>query len=917
MPDLPTGTVTFVFTDIEGSTRMLQHLGDADAAQVFADHRRLLRAAIAAGGGQELSDQGDGFLMVFADAKNAVVAAVAAQRVLADHPWPQDVNVRVRMGLHTGDPITTEDGYVGIDIHRAARISQVAWGGQIIVSHRTRELLEHALPEGMSLRDLGQHRLKDLQRPEQIFQILGPGLPADFPPLRSLDPKLTNLPTQYSSFIGREREMIQIKELFARARLVTLTGPGGTGKTRLAVQVTADLSDRFTDGLWLVDLSGVTDPAGVPRAAAAVLGVRELPNEPLAVTIAEGLGSRKVLLVVDNCEHVISACAGLTDSLLQTCPNLNVLATSREVLGLVGEVAFPVPSLGLPDLDRLPSADALTGYEAVQLFVDRARAAVPAFHVTERNAAALVQVCRRLDGIPLAIELAAARVKVLSVGEIVTRLDERFRLLTAGSRTAPPRHQTLQATMDWSYGLLPEPERALLRRLSVFAGGCTIEAVAGVCATDGVDAGEVVDLLTRLVDKSLVIANTEDGAARYRLLETVKEYGRERLREAGEETVIRRRHLEQYLTLAEQAEPELRGHQQSDWLDTLDREHDNLRAALDVSLIGDADTALRLAGTLLWFWDTRGHFSEGRDWFRRVLSVPGESTPRMRAHALIAAGHLAWHQSEYAQAEALIEEGLALFTEHDDAAGIANALWFLGLVLFERGDQARAVEIYERGLALYRELGDRRGVMEMLLWLGYAMIAQGDTARAEELFNAALALARELQVPRGIAIALRGLGDTAARQGDRARAKTLFEESLNTFRQIGAKVFYSGLLRRLGTVARFEGDYARAHALLKESLLCSKDLGEKLGIVSCLEDLAGVAQTSGQHERAVRLFSAASVLREALGGPTAFWEPTEHTHDLANGREALPPRVFATAWTEGAAMTLEQVMDYALTHDGR
>lgn len=906
------GTVTFLFTDIEGSTRLLQHIGDAESVQIFEDHRSLLRSTIAAAGGRELQDQGDGFLIAFQSPGDAIRGAVAAQRALAAHAWPRDARLQVRMGLHSGAPVKTREGFVGLDVHRAARICQTGWGGQILISERTQELLRD-LPEGVELRDRGLHRLKDLQRPEHIFQVIHPALPADFPALRSLDPRLTNLPIQLSSFVGRERELTEITNLASRSRLVSLTGPGGTGKTRLALQVAAELTDGFKDGVWLMEFAAVTDAAAVPRVVAAVLNVREQPREALAITLAEALGRRRILLLFDNCEHVVATAAELADALLRSCPNLSVLATSREPLGVTGETIHPVPSMALPDLDHLPAPEALPAYEAIRLFVDRATAVLPTFRLSAGNAAAVVQICVRLDGIPLALELAAVRVKVLPVEEIARRLDERFRLLVGGSRTAPVRHQTLQAAMDWSYGLLSEAERAVLRRLSVFAGGFTLEAAEHVCDGKDVEAADLLDLVSHLVDKSLVIADTEDGPPRYRMLETVRQYGRDRLRDAGEEPAARERHCDWFLHLAERAEPELHGHQQSDWLDRLDREHDNLRAALEWSLTSaDTDIALRLVVALIWFWDTRAYFREGRDWLGRAIAASQTTGSALHAHALIAAGHLAWHQSDYREGQQLIEDGLVLFTELGEKAGIAQSHWFLGLVASDLGDHARAVEIYERGLTLYRELGNRRGIMELLTWMGYAEHARGNVDRAAALHTQALSLARELKVPRMTAIALRGLGDAAAHRGDPGGAKALYEESLAVFRRIGARAFYTGLLQRLSVIARTEGDDSRAEALLKEGLAYCRELGEKIGLAAYFEDLAGLAARSGHPERAAQLFGASDTLRETLGGVDKFRTRDGYEADLALVRQGLGSSAFDAAVAAGRAMTLEQALDYAL-----
>ncbi len=595
MASLPSGTVTFLFTDIEGSTRLLQQLGNR-YADVLADYRRLLHDAVQDRGGLEVDNQGDAFFFAFSSARDAVAAAVTAQQAISTHAWPRGALVRVRMGLHTGEALATETRYVGIDVHRAARIGATGHGGQVLVSDTTHALVARDLPEIMSLRDLGEHRLKDLAHPHHLFQVVVADLPADFPPLKSLDTLPNNLPRQLTSFIGRERETAEIKRQFTTTYLLTLTGTGGSGKTRLGLQVAADVIDEFPDGVWWVDLAALADPPLVPQTVASTLSLREQPGRPLIETLLEHLQPRTLLLVLDNCEHLLFACAQLVDALLRGCPHFKTLVTSREGLGIAGETLYPVPSLSTPDPQRVPPPEQLAHYEAVQLFTERAMAIQPTFRVTQRNAEAVAQVCRRLDGIPLAVELAAARVKVLPVDQIASRLDDQFRLLTGGSRMALPRHQTLRAAMDWSHNLLSDPERTMLRRLSVFAGGWTLEAAEAVCMGEGVEATDPLDLMTRLVDKSLVIAEARDGQGRYRLLETVRQYSRDRLLESGEAEVVRKRHRDFFLALGESAETHRGGPNQVMWLDRLEAEHDNLRAALEWSLGGgDAEAALRLA----------------------------------------------------------------------------------------------------------------------------------------------------------------------------------------------------------------------------------------------------------------------------------------------------------------------------------
>ncbi len=511
MAGLPTGTVTFLFTDIEGSTTLLQRLGDRRYADVLEEHRRLLRAAFEEGHGQEVDTQGDAFLVAFPRARDAVGAAVAAQQALTKHAWPDGASLRVRMGLHTGEPVSETEGYVGLDVHRAARICAAGHGGQILLSQAVGVLAAPDLPPGVSLRELGTHRLKDLKEPEHLFQVVNPDLPTDFPPLKSLDVLPNNLPRQLTSFVGREREMAEVKSLLPTTSLLTLTGAGGSGKTRLGLQVAADMLEHYPDGIWFAQLAPLSEPRLVAKAVASAVGIPEQPGRPLAETMVDYLRRGARLLLLDNCEHLLEACAQLADSLLRACRNLRMVATSREALGIGGELTYRVPSLSVPDLKRLPPMESLTQYEAVRLFVERAAFSKPGFQITNGNAAAVVQVTHRLDGIPLAIELAAARINALPVDVIAVRLNHQFRLLTGGSRTGLPRQQTLQATLDWSYNLLSEDEQALLRRLSVFAGGFALEAAEKVCSGTGLHEYEILDKLTRLVEKSLVIYEEADG----------------------------------------------------------------------------------------------------------------------------------------------------------------------------------------------------------------------------------------------------------------------------------------------------------------------------------------------------------------------------------------------------------------------
>ncbi len=874
MSGLPTGTVTFLFTDIEGSTRLLQQLGDRYAT-VLMEYRRLLRTAIQERGGQEVDTQGDACFAVFPLAKDAMTAAVTAQRAIIAYPWSEGTLLRVRMGIHTGEAHCTDTGYIGMDVHRAARICAVGHGGQILLSDTARPLIEDFLPADVRIRDLGKHRLKDLARSQRLFQAVVVDLPADFPPLKSLDALPNNLPRQLTSFVGREKEMVEVKRLLSTSSLVTLTGTGGVGKTRLALQVAADLLDQYSDGVWLVELAPLSDHGLVPKAVASALGVPEQAGRQLTETVVDFLCPKSVLLVLDNCEHLLFASAQLVDVLLHTCAGLRILATSREPLGIPAEAIWRVPSLSVPDPSRLPSSpEQPMQYEAVRLFVERAAYSKPGFQVTPSNAALLAQLTHRLDGIPLAIELAAARVKALPVDVLAARLDDRFRLLTSGSWTGLPRHQTLRATLDWSYKLLSEQERILLRRLSAFAGGFALEAAEQICSGNGLDDGDILNLLTHLVDKSLVVFDEWDGHARYRLLETVRQYARDRLQESGEADDVRRRHRDWYLALAEQAYPELRGPRPELWGDRLETEHDNLRAALEWSKAEreGAEAGLRLAGALIWFWHMHGHWSEGRGWLESALARSNEARPSVLPKAL---------------------QGATLFA-------------------LRQGDYGRAMALGEKGVPLCRELEDKENGALLLLWLGSIPMRQGNYKRATTLFEESLSLCHEPRKRWLNRMALTHLGDVARCQGDYERAAALHMRSLILARDIGEKFGIAACLLYLGMDTLRQGDYRRSVEYFRESLSVSGEVGNRWVPVECLVGLAGVACAQQHYENAARLFGAVEVFRKSLGYRPYPPDQADHDQRVASTRAAIGGAAFAAAWADGRMMTLEQAIEYAL-----
>lgn len=718
-----------------------------------------------------------------------------------------------------------------------------------------------------------------------------------------------NLPLAATSFIGREKEMAEVKEILAKSRLVTLTGSGGTGKTRLAIQVATEALEQFPDGVWIEELAPLSDPALVPKAIATAMGIREAGGEPVTETITASIQGKKALLLLDNCEHVLDAVAQIAHRLLSTCPNLHVLTSSREALGVVGEVSYRVPSLALPAADRPATPENVLASPAARLFFERAMAGKPDFAVTSQNAPALAAICRRLDGVPLAIELAAARTRALAVEQIEARLDSRFRLLTGGSRTALPRQQTLQALIDWSYDLLKQPEKEMLSHLSVFSGGWTLESAEAVCSAEGIEEWEVLDLLTSLVDKSLVVYEESEGAARYRLLETVRQYARDRLLEEGATEEWRDRHLDHFLALAEEAAPHLVGRDQESWLPKLQIEYENLRAALDWSEGAEERHSknLRLCGALQWFWFARGHFFEGRARLARALAQdPGGDLPR-RAGALNGAANLAYAQGDYAGARPLHDESLGIRRVLNDRVGIATSLNNLASVSYFEGDLETAGARISESLAIRRELGDRAGISSCLNNL--AMIAQKsedyETARAH--LAESLTLRREAGDSSGIAAALHNLGVIEMQQHDYDAARALWEESLSIRIEIGDRAGNAATLQTLGALALEQGDLVTARARFTDALHLSQELGMQLQIASSLEGLAPVAAQSGQHERAIRLFAAAARIREAIGAPAHPSEQELRDREIDEIRQAMSEQAFAAAWTAGRTLTAAEL----------
>jgi len=951
--NLPSGTLTFLFTDIEGSTRLWEQYPQTMPA-ALARHDALLRALITAHRGHVFKTVGDAFCAAFPTAPDALAAAVKIQQSLPAEPWEIPETLRVRMAIHSGIAEARDNDYFGPTLNRTARIQSLAYGGQLLLSQATYELVRDHLPADVSLRMLGTHSLKDLLRPEQITQALHPDLPADFPPLRSLDTLPNNLPHQVSSFIGREREMEEIQAHLLQTRLLTLAATGGIGKTRLALQVAAELLENYPGGVWFVDLAPLTDPALVVRTLASVLNLADIPGQsPLAV-ICDALRSKTVLLILDNCEHLIETCAKMADTLVRSCPNVSILATSREPLGIAGETVYRLAPLALPIPEPQPVVETLSQYESVRLFIDRAVAGQPAFTVTNLNAPAVAQICACLDGIPLAIELAAARVRMLSPDQIAARLDDRFHLLTGGSRAARPRQQTLRALVDWSYELLSDQEKAFLGSLAVFAGGWSLEAAEAVCVVEGTEAWEVLDLLTRLLDKSLVIYEEFEDQARYRMLETLRQYGRERLDERGGLAAAQERHRDYFLRLAEEAEPHLLGAEQALWLERMEQERDNFRAALDdCERAGDADAAFRLTRGLWRYWIVRGYVGEGRERMARLLGNEAGS-PLWRGRAYVTAGNLAYTQGDYPEASRCYEAGLPLLEAAGDRQGRAAVLSNLSLIAWHQGEFAAARAFAEESLELRKALGDTRGVATSHNGLGNIARAVGDLDAARSWFTLALAGFREAGDLHSAATTLYNLGATATQQLDFGAARTFLEESLAAREALGDRQGIANSLLGLGAFYQDLGDLERAQALFEQSLPLQQELEDRHGIGASLFNLGGIALAredlegarpllqeslrvydamgeqnqifgmldalaelilrQGAMEAAVTLFGTADRLRAATGAQGKAALQAAYQQMLQETRANLGEDRYQTAWSAGNSFSLADAVAFALHH---
>ncbi len=899
-----TGIVAFLFTDIEGSTRLWEQHPDTMSVALAA-HDAIATDAVMRHHGTVVKFLGDGLHASFDDPLDALEATLALQLALANAAATGGIALRVRCGLHVGVVEHRDNDFFGSAVNRAARIMGMAHGGQMLLSDAVAVHIEGRLPATVSLRDLGHVRLRDLTDPEHIYQVLHRDLRADFPALRSLQSTPNNLPQQMTSFLGRERELQELKVMLMQARLLTLLGTGGIGKTRLCLQLAEDVLDTFPDGAWWVDLASVTDPGLVPNAVAHALGLTEIPGTPFIATLRRHAAGRQMLLLLDNCEHMLEACAELVDGLITAAPALRIIATSRERLRLQGEQTYMLPTLSLAAVDA--DLAELTRSDAAQLFIDRARLRDPHFTVHEERAPVIARICAQLDGIPLALELAAAWVGMLSLEAIDARLDDRFRLLTHGTRTALPRQQTLRALIDWSFDLLDADEKKLFARLSVFAGGWTLDAVEAVCAADDLARSSMLDVLDRVIQKSLVL--TEEGGDRYRMLETLRAYGRGKLSESGSVDLIRRQHHEYFLALAEASEPAwLNRENEAEWLSRLDLEHENIKTALRWSLEARErfDSALRICGAMGHFWRVRGHWREGRTFCAAALAGDAASGSRdVRAKAMLTAALLTNRLGESREAESLLRQSLALTRATGNRALEAGVLNNLGNILADHGDIPQAHTLLATAVAINRELGNHAWETINLGNIGEFFVGEGNFAAARPPFERALALSRELGNRSLEAAALSNLGLLAERLGDYGEASSLAIQSHAIYRELGAPAQEADQLGRVASAAAGCGDLVTAAHHFADVLRASQKLGYRRSILHCFEGMVVLASKTQDWERSAVLWGAAQAQRTATGVQATPSEAAYYGAYRDQCRAAFGDAAFNVAETAGRAMLPE------------
>jgi len=913
--------LTFLFTDLENSTSLWEQFPEA-MRQALARHDALMQKTIESHHGRIVKTTGDGVLAVFDSAADGIAAGLAGQRAIAAESWPEATGpLKVRMGLHTGESQERDGDYFGPTLNRAARVMGLAYGGQILLSETTQKLLQGQLPPQMSLSDLGEHRLKGIASPVQIFQLGHPDLVAEFPPLKSLSTFKHNLPIQISSFVGREKELANIKRLLAQSRLLTLLGPGGTGKTRLMLQAAEEVIDDYANGVWLVELAPLTDPDFIIERVATVLNVQEQPGYPLLDTLTATLRRKELLLLLDNVEHLVRESAELAEHLLRNCPSIKILVTGRESLFIEGETTLQIPSLSLPGIKGDVALEEIRASEAVQLFLARAQAVRPEFDITTQNAPNIAEVVRRLDGIPLALELAAARLRMMSVEQIADRLNDRFRLLTGGRRTALPRQQTLQALIDWSWDLLEEAERILLRRLSVFSGGWTLEAAQAVASDDQLDEFDVFDKLEQLINKSLVnVEQLPNGEVRYNMLESIHQYARDRLFEAGEGEAIRNRHAEYFVAFGEHASKALEGPDMLVWLERLLQDADNANAVRDWALESRLDLALRMTGVsnlLLRYW----FFSpEGKHWLEQVVGQTrihpevesNAEYQRGLARAVIALGAATFSRGETTKARAILEEGIALAQKAGLIEQRVFGLNMLLIVLLNLGDFETAESLAEDVLAL-----SRKHSLDFLYFMALDTFSsifarQGKYEQAQAYGGKAVQLAQQSGNPWLKAMAAFMNGQFEKNRGNWAVAKDSFSQAAELFEAVRDTGFLRISQSEVGHIKRLMGDYAGAEEVYRPIIIAFQEYGNTAAIAHQLECFGEIAAFQDRPIRAAKLLGAAQALRESLDSIRLPHEQADFDQALTQLAASIGETKRDAAMAEGKMLSLDDAVTLAL-----
>lgn len=924
MADLPTGVVTFLFTDIEGSTKLAQEY-PVDMPVLFARHNEILREEIETNDGYVFQVVGDSFCAAFHEAEKAIQAALRAQARLQHEAW-SPATIKVRVGIHTGSAQlelhARENPYKGYaTLALAQRIMSAGHGGQILISESTYQCIHDKLAADVLLKDMGERRLKDVVEVQHLYQLSGRDLLSEFPSLKTLEMVKHNLPVQLTSFIGRAKEMAEITALLVAHRMVTLTGPGGAGKTRLSLQVASDCLSEFADGVWLLELAPITDPALVPQTLLSLLGLREDTRRTILDVLTDYLRSRNMLILLDNCEHLIDACAQFSERILQACPNLKILASSRESMGIAGEMTYRIPSLQAPNPAQLPALEVLKKMDSIRLFMDRATTSKPDLALTTENASFIAQICFRLDGIPLAIELAASRVKALTPEQIAARLDDRFRLLTSGSRTALPRQQTLHAMIDWSYSLLTDNEKTLFRRLAVFAGGWTLEAAEAVCSA-GISQNDILDLLTRLVDKSLVLITESTSGMRYHRLETIRQYSREKFVKSDEVDDVRDRHLNYFVRFAEQVDEGLKGSEQLKWQKLMAAEQDNLRTALEWGFSRSPYSALNIVGATNLFWTAAGYSAEGFRWTQKALEevkespfvrgTTAEQRQVARARALRGLTRLYLSLGDNAKAKRTAEESVAIYRRTKDRRGLSFALVILAYPLEFLGERDKAEAILKESYMMARAVKDIYVMCRALNLLARITIElYHDLEKAQRCVDESLRRARQAGMVSQEAQAQEVAATLALHRDDHDEARARFNESIKLYEKIEAR--FNVILEKsnLAHMERKLGNFENALEYYRETVRAFRDIGQTGAVAHQLECFGFIALAQQQHERALQLFGAANALRTKNGTSMTPDEQTYFDGQLSLLRGHLTEKQFAELWSKGDTMKVEEAIRLA------